>query len=376
VGWNGKPQILLCADAPAAVEDLRDILEHGGYGVAWQSLDAEDGNAAARSHLLVVEASRRTREGFQFCLRLRARLTDAFVPILLVTDDHAPATRQASLECGADTYLLRPFTSGEVQRINKRLQQAHQQIDQELELARRIQRSFLPQTLPRLSPAHFGVCYRPCDRVGGDFYDVFRLDEHHVGFYLADAMGHGVPASLLAVFLKRAVHSKEIFGNQYRLVPPAEVLQRLNRDLIEQASPENAFITMIYGLFDCRDQTLSFARAGHPHPVYVPQQGEPRLWQCRGGLLGVFDTHFAAQSHCLQSGDKLLFYTDGLVPGDGTTTPGTERVLLSAGQHRHLAAAEFVEALARDLVDGAAQADDVTLLALEIGEGPAGAGPG
>src|SRR6202030_3840730 len=132
----------------------------------------------------------------------------------------------------------------EVNRINKRLQAAYQQIDMELELARRIQESFLPQTLPDLPEVRFAVHYEPCGRVGGDFYDVFRLDEKHLGFYIADAMGHGVPASLLTIFVKKGVRAKEISGQQYRLVPPGEVLQRLNRDLIQQELSDNPFITM------------------------------------------------------------------------------------------------------------------------------------
>src|SRR5262249_54655353 len=164
----------------------------------------------------------------------------------------------------------------EVQRVNKRLQAAYQQFDLELDLARRIQESFLPRTLPELPRARFAVKYKPCGRVGGDFYDVFRLDENHVGFYVADAMGHGVPASLLTVFVKKGVQAKEITGRNYRLVPPNEVLQRLNRDLIDQALSENPFITMAYVLFNMRDGTLQFARAGHPCPLYVPRQGPPR----------------------------------------------------------------------------------------------------
>ena len=123
--------------------------------------------------------------------------------------------------------------ASETQRINKRLQAAYQQIDQELELARRVQESFLPQTLPQLPQVRFAVKYRPCGRVGGDFYDVFRLDEQHLGLYVADAMGHGVPASLLTIFVKTSVKAKEIHGQSYRLVPPDEVLERLNRDLID-----------------------------------------------------------------------------------------------------------------------------------------------
>src|SRR5438132_13448650 len=87
----------------------------------------------------------------------------------------------------------------------------------------------LPQSLPDLPPARFAVHYRPSGRVGGDFYDVFRLDEDHIGFYVADVMGHGVTASLLTIFLKKAVKAKEFSGMEYRLLPTNEVLQTLNR---------------------------------------------------------------------------------------------------------------------------------------------------
>ena len=78
--------------------------------------------------------------------------------------------------------------TAEVLHVNKRLQQAYQQIDDELELARRLQLSFLPQSLPEVPRARFAVKYQLCGRVGGDFYDAFRLDEHHAGFYVADAL--------------------------------------------------------------------------------------------------------------------------------------------------------------------------------------------
>src|SRR5262249_7822380 len=148
-------------------------------------------------------------------------------------------------------------------------------------------------------------------QVGGDFYDVMRLDEHHVGFYVADAMGHGVPASLLTVFLKGAVQTKEVFGSEYRLLPPDEVLFRLNRDLIAQGLAELPFITMLYGLLDCRDGTLRFARAAHPYPVYLTGTGGPVEWRSPGTLLGIFDAEYPSQHRSLKPGDKLLIFTDG-----------------------------------------------------------------
>ncbi len=387
---RGSPAILVCAHQLAALTDIRRLLLAGGYEADGHLLGTPDPDDPARYHLLVVDGSQGGAAALDLCRRFRARLEEGFVPILFVTDDQSPLARLNFFEAGADTYLLRPFAPGEllaqvraflrlkethdrladktaeVHRINKRLQQAYQQLDQELELAQRIQTSFLPQTLPQVPRSRFAVHYLLCGRVGGDFYDVFRLDEDHVGFYVADAMGHGVPASLLTIFVKKGVKPKEVFGQQYRLVPPGEVLHRLNQELIEQDLSENPFITMVYGLFNFREGTLSFARAGHPYPLLVPHAGELALWRQEGLLLGVVDASFPAQSHALATGDKVLLYTDGI---DGASfegnPPGTPSLLACAARHRDLPVQEFVDRLARDLIGSTAQPDDLTLLGLE-----------
>ena len=307
---NGTPHILICAEPMEALQELRRVLAQGGRHVDVHAAGAPDSPNLGRYHLLVVDAGRAPAEALDFCRRCRARLEDGFTPILYVTDDHAPAARLACYEAGADAYLLRPFApeellaqarallrikdvhdrlnekTAEVNRINKRLQQAYKQIDQELELAHRIQSSFLPQTLPEAPGSRFAVHYQLCGRVGGDFYDVFRLDENHVGFYVADAMGHGVPASLLTIFVKKGVRPKEVFGKQYRLVPPGEVLGRLNKELVDQQLSDTPFITMAYGLLNHREGVLRFARAGHPYPLLVPRDGAVAVVAAGGAAAG------------------------------------------------------------------------------------------
>jgi phosphoserine phosphatase RsbU/P len=383
-------RVLLSADQPESIADVRRILEQAGHDVRWHAVTDREPEDLAALHLILVEGSRHQADVLTLCRRLRAALKESLVPLLFITDDHSPATRLASLEAGADTYLLRPFVPGEllaqaqallrikdlhdrladksaeVQRINKRLKEAYQQIDQELELAQRIQMSFLPQKLPEVPGLRFGVHYTLCGRVGGDFYDAFRLDEQHVGFYVADAMGHGVPASLLAIFVKKGVRSKEIFGQSYRLVPPGEVLALLNRDLIGQALSENPFITMAYGLVNSANGSLTLARAGHPYPLLVPRRGEPEFLQTQGSLLGIFETSFPDQTRAMQAGDKLLFYSDGIDGGRfGDCTAG-KALWTCAARHGDLPIQEMVEHLARDLFQHAAPTDDLTLLGLEL----------
>jgi phosphoserine phosphatase RsbU/P len=180
-------------------------------------------------------------------------------------------------------------------------------------------------------------------------------------------MGHGVAASLLTIFVKKGVRAKDVIGQQYRLVPPCEVLGRLNRDLIAQALAEAPFITMVYVLLNHRTGTLHFARAGHPHPLYLPQDGTPQLWQIEGSLMGVFDTGFRVQAQQLRPGDKLLLYSDGVDTARfGDLPPGADSLLACAAQHRDAPIQELVERLACDLFQHSGQPDDLTLLGLEM----------
>jgi sigma-B regulation protein RsbU (phosphoserine phosphatase) len=396
---NATPRILVCAGQLDGLGDLRRQLGPVSDRVDGHLLGSSDPPDLGSYHLIVLDGGHKAeapaKDGpspaLRACVRFRAGLDETFVPILFITDDASPGARLASFEAGADTYLLRPFApeellaqaraflrlkdthdrltdrTAELNRVNKRLHEAYQQIDQELELAQRLQASFLPQTLPQVPRSKFAVHYLLCGRVGGDFYDVFRLDENHVGFYVADAMGHGVPAGLLTIFVKKGVRAKDVFGRQYRLVPPDEVLRRLNKDLIDQRLSESPFITMVYGLFNHKEGVLSIARAGHPYPLYVPSHGEPHLWKQEGLLLGVVDAQYPARSYTLKPGDKLLIYSDGI---DNATfagnPPGTDSLLACAVRHRELPVSAFVEQVARELFGGSAQPDDLTLLGLEM----------
>jgi sigma-B regulation protein RsbU (phosphoserine phosphatase) len=385
------PIIYLCADTADAVADVRPALENAGIAVQLHLLSQMDLVGRAGATLVLIDGSGQPQEALKLCLRFHSSLSESFVPILYLTADASPGARLACLECGADAYLLRPFDpaellaqvqallrikerhdtlsarTAEVHRINKRLQAAYQQIDLELDLARRIQESFLPQSMPDLPRVRFAVKYKPCGRVGGDFYDVFRLDEQHIGFYVADAMGHGVPASLLTIFVKKGVKAKEITGQDYRLIPPNEVLQRLNRDLIDQALSENPFITMAYVLFNMQEGLLQFSRAGHPYPLYVPREGPPKLWEMEGSLLGVFDTTYRIQQQQLGPGDKVLLYTDGMDAATFAGQPlGLSSLMAAAGHHRALPISDFVERLDQDLFVPGRQTDDLTILGMEV----------
>src|ERR1700688_4689194 len=104
---TASPKILLCADQGTLVNDLRHVLEQGGYQVGWQPLEAHEPDDLASYQMIVLEGSQSPGASLKRCRRIRSDLGESFVPILFVTEDTAPSTRLASFEGGADTYLLR-----------------------------------------------------------------------------------------------------------------------------------------------------------------------------------------------------------------------------------------------------------------------------
>lgn len=203
-----------------------------------------------------------------------------------------------------ENQLLRKFDHG----LNNQITQ----LDEEMRLAARLQIDFLPRTLPVINGCSFHVLFRPATYVSGDIYDVSRLDEEHIGFYVADAVGHGMPAALLTIFLKRALKTKEILDEGYRIVPPDEALAALNEDMLAQHLSLCQFVTMAYGVLNTRTLELQYARAGHPLPLHLKRGGETSELESEGALLGVFaGEKYPLRQAQLSPGDSVLIYSDG-----------------------------------------------------------------
>ena len=248
-------------------------------------------------------------------------------------------------------------------------------IDEELRLAARLQQDFLPKELPKVGPVRFHTLYRPAGYVSGDLYDVMRLDEKRVGFYIADAVGHGVPAALLTMFIKQALVTKEIIPGGYRLVPPNESLARLNQTLVDQNLAHATFATALYGVIDVETLQVTVARAGHPAPMLIRRAlgttpGGIEPLQPDGGLLGVFpnETYELATAQ-LAPGDRLFVYTDGIELAFGGESIDTQRWQRELCARTNLTSAQLLGDLCQhlDASSGSlAPKDDVTAILLEV----------
>jgi sigma-B regulation protein RsbU (phosphoserine phosphatase) len=245
-----------------------------------------------------------------------------------------------------------------------------QQIDEELRLAARLQQDFLPKQLPEVGPVRFHTLFRPAGYVSGDLYDVIRLDETRIGFYIADAVGHGVPAALLTMFIKQALITKEITATGYRILSPSESLERLNQTLVEQNLAHATFATALYGVIDINTLEVTVARAGHPAPIILRADKTVEGLQPDGGLLGVFpgETYPSATAR-LAPGDRLLVYTDGIELAFGGEAIDTERWRTELTIRSHMGSEQLLHEFSQHLdaqAGSLAPKDDVSAILIDI----------
>lgn len=186
---------------------------------------------------------------------------------------------------------------------------------EQLRMAGLVQHDFLPTQLPNTDEVQWATSFMPAEWVSGDIYDIVRIDEQHIGFYIADAVGHSMPAALLTIFLKQTLAMRETLDNNYRIFSPAEVIKNLNVRMAAQKLSGYQFATCCYCLLNIKTLQLTYARAGHPYPVLIRLHEPPRQLETRGSLLGIFEhAEYVQQSVQLQLGDKLLLYSDGAEP--------------------------------------------------------------
>ncbi|MFW6155261.1 MAG: PP2C family protein-serine/threonine phosphatase [Planctomycetota bacterium] len=248
------------------------------------------------------------------------------------------------------------------------------QLEEELRLAARLQRDFLPRTLPQVPPLTFGIMFRPVGWVSGDIYDAVRLDETHVGFYVADAVGHGMPAALLTMFLKRALPTKRITGAGYGLVAPDEAMAELNAAICEQDLSSCQFCSAVYCLVDSATLEMTYARGGHPEPLLLRADGSRVDLDATGGLLGVFpEERYEPGRLQLAPGDRLVLYSDGAEAAfSARGSSGHQEFVEAVTAVRHMPVEQMSLQLA-GLVDDRHRSDgpedDITILILDVGAG-------
>jgi sigma-B regulation protein RsbU (phosphoserine phosphatase) len=179
-------------------------------------------------------------------------------------------------------------------------------IEDELAVARRLQFSILPTSIPEVRNVRIAVAYQPMTAVAGDFYEFVPIDGQQIGFLLADVTGHGVPAALIASMIKVAMQSVVPCAHD-----PREVLRGLNRILFSQL--HNQLVSAAYLWLDTRNRKALYSAAGHP-PLLWWREGKLERIESNGLLFGVIpDPDYPVYDLAIRSGDRFLLYTDGVI---------------------------------------------------------------
>jgi sigma-B regulation protein RsbU (phosphoserine phosphatase) len=238
-------------------------------------------------------------------------------------------------------------------------------IENELDIARQIQASILPTSVPEIEHLRIVATYQPMAAVGGDFYAFIPVDRNRIGFLVADVSGHGVPAALIASMIKIGVQS---------VVPcaadPGEVLRRLNRILSGQL--RGVLVSAAYLWVDMEARTALYSAAGHP-PLLCWRGAGMMPIESNGLLIGVLqDAVYPVREMCLQTGDRFLLCTDGVLePENAAGVAFGEQELEKVVRENQRGSAaelsgEILSGIRRWQPASTAQQDDITLLVIDV----------
>ncbi len=240
-------------------------------------------------------------------------------------------------------------------------------IENELEIARGIQKSILPAGVPDLEGTRVAVAYKPMASVAGDFYEFVVVDRNRAGFLVADVSGHGVPAALIASMVKVAMQSVVAVADH-----PGEVMRGLNRVLSGQLRGQ--FVTAAYLWVDTEKNRALYSAAGHPPLLYWrAASNELRRIESNGLLIGVLDdSEYPVSEITLTGGDRLMLYTDGVIEAEDSkgVAFGDARLEDVLRMTRANTAVEVSDRLIAELAnwqpESAKQQDDLTLLVIDV----------
>ena len=246
-----------------------------------------------------------------------------------------------------------------------RTQTAYMALQHDLQVATRVQRSFLPGETLNTGSSHIHATMHAAKEVGGDFYDFFPLDDHRIGVVIGDVAGKGVPASLFMAVTRTVIRATARYVEE----GPGKCLEMVNETLVD-ASRSDLFVTIFYGIFDQRDGSLVYANGGHNPPVLVAPGRAERLPLTGGVALAMFDglPYDVGQVEIPPDG-KLFIYTDGVPEATNREEEefGYERMeanLLTSAERSPRDTIETMLRTVEEFVGEAPQFDDITMLVL------------
>ena len=313
--------------------------------------------------------------GYEVCRQLRAQESTRDLPVMFLSSLEDVKDKTQGFEVGGNDYLTKPFEVLEVKARVRSLLKAKAYTDaireamaRDLKIAREIQMGILPAdvaAVTRHSALEVHAIIEPAQKVGGDLYEVLRASDDRLVIALGDVSGKGIPAAL---FMAVAVTVLRTLARH--LVDPAEILRRLNDELVEQ-NPRGMFVTMQCLVFDLTARQISFAGAGHHQLAIVSRGRSPRLACVSSGRpagLMAFNP-IERETLPLETGDTFVLFSDGVSEAMNVADDfyGEDRLMAVLTAEADGTVADIVKRVVADVhafANGAKQSDDITVLAV------------
>ncbi len=268
-------------------------------------------------------------------------------------------------------------TQLKIRHLMRDLTDKQKHLEEDLKAAATIQKSLLPINLPSWPELEVAWKFMPCDLIGGDIFNVIPLDENHLGFYMLDVSGHGVPAAMVTVSVAQLMtpHSgylkKRIpYPPFYQILSPSEVLQDLDREYPLERF--NKYFTMVYLLLNLDQMKVVYSNAAHPPPLLLHREGGLELLDKGGTIIGFNDMIPVEQEEKqLRPGDKVILHTDGVVEYFNRENKqfGFERLYDIAQGLQDRPIAKILDCIYDSVLDFGGHAktqDDISLLGFEF----------
>lgn len=376
-----KRHLLLVDDDPENIRIVHSILS-GTYKihVAMNGTKAlELAKAETAPDLILLDVVMPNRDGYEVCSQLKADPKTRDIPVIFLTGKTEIADETRGFDVGAVDYIHKPFSPPIVKarvQTHLSLRDARETvarqllaINSELETARGVQLSILPQEMPQVQGLEITARYLPMSSVAGDFYDFIAVDDNSLGVLIADVSGHGLSSALIASMLQNALSSMSLHASD-----PARVLSGLNQALYGRF--RNNFVTAAYLFLDLEMNTARYAGSAHP-PILLwrARTREVTEYLNNGLMLGPFlDSIYSNTTFTLEQGDKILLITDGIleVKNSSGIEFGITRLKQIVESKHELPAGVFADTVLDSLSGwsehaiGLGQADDITLLAIDF----------
>jgi sigma-B regulation protein RsbU (phosphoserine phosphatase) len=369
------------------VEVNRDLLsrrlKQQGHAVE----SAENGRRALEMiraeefDLVLLDIMMPEMDGYQVLKEMMDDPALKHIPVIMISAVTEMDSVVKCIELGATDYLPKPFNAVllkarvgatlEKKRLRDKERLYAKSLERELEIGREIQKSFLPEELPRVAGWEIAARFRPARQVAGDFYDAFALPSSgRIGLVIADVCDKGVGAALfMALFrsLLRATATGAASGPE----PASELLRtvRLTNDYIARThGRSNMFATLFFGVLDPASGSLLYINGGHEAPILFGGGGVKARLAPTGPAVGMMpDMPFEVREARLEAGDGLLAFTDGVTDARGASGLYGEGRLLALLDEPVSSASALLDAIDSGVLAyaaGSEQADDITLLAI------------